>query len=116
WSGYTGSCKWSSSGTRPSAVPNPPASCAAGLDHRQLQRPAGLPVILLADHLAVEGVALDRDAARFFDQAADLRDAQLLRGVAAGVVVDLLVHHRAVEVVGPEAQRHLGGLDAEHHP
>ena len=43
-------------------------------------------------------------------------DAHFLRRLAAGVVVDLLVDHRAVDVVGAEAQGDLGRLDAEHDP
>src|SRR5262249_47272006 len=57
-----------------------------------------------------------RDAAGLLDQAANFGDGQLLRRVGAGVVVDLLVNDGAVEVVGPEAQRHLRRLDAEHDP
>ena len=49
------------------------------------------------------------------DQRDDLGDGDLLRGLGAGLVVDLLVD-RAVEVVGPERQRDLASLDAEHRP
>ena len=67
-----------------------------------------MPLALLPDHFAVQGVALYRDAAGLLDQPADFRDGQLLGRVRPGVVVNLLVNHRAVEVVGPEAERDLG--------
>src|SRR5205085_2490043 len=63
------------------------------------QLPPGPPALLVAHDLTVECVALDRDAAGLRDQPPNLGDAQLLRRVAAGVVVDLLVHDRTVEVV-----------------
>src|SRR5579885_57109 len=80
------------------------------------ERAAGLPGAFLADHFAIERIAFDRDTARLGDQAADLGHAQLLWGIRAGVVIDLLVDDGAVDVVGSEAESDLGGLDAEHHP
>ena len=52
----------------------------------------------------IERVALDGDAAGLGDQAADLGDGHLLRRLGAGLVVDLLVDDRAVDVVGAEAR------------
>src|SRR5437762_2994869 len=75
-----------------------------------------LPIPLAPDYLTIQSVPLHRNASRFLNQPANLSDGQLLRRIGAGVVVNLLVAHRAVEVVGPEAQGELGGLDAEHDP
>ena len=76
--------------------------------HGRPGRPAG-PVALDA---VIERVALDRDAAGLGDQAADLGDGHFLRGLGAGLVVDLLVDDGAVDVVGAEGEGDLGGLDA----
>src|SRR3712207_7435856 len=40
----------------------------------------------------------------------------LFRSVRAGLVVDLLAHHGALEVVHPEAQRHLRHHRRDHDP
>ena len=53
----------------------------------------------------VERVTLDRNPAGLGDQATDLGDGHFLGGVGTGLVVDLLVDDRAVEVVGAERAR-----------
>src|SRR6266566_1150578 len=75
-----------------------------------------LPIPLVPDYLTIQRVPLHRNASRFLNQPANLRNGQLLRRIGAGVVVNLFVNHRAVEVVGAEAQGDLGGFDAEHDP
>src|SRR5262249_59910019 len=69
---------------------------------------AGLPAVArLADDLVVERIPLDRHSARFLNQPLQIRHTQRLRRVAAGRVVDRLVHHRPVDVVRPPALGYL---------
>src|SRR5436309_8387123 len=57
----------------------------------ELQASSCLPVLLapVANHLVVQRVALDRNAPRLLDDAAQLGDGHLLWRIATGVVVDL---------------------------
>ena len=59
---------------------------------------------------AGKGVALDGLASGFADQAHQFLAAHALRSGRAGIVVDLFFDHRAVDVVGAEAQRDLRNL------
>src|SRR5213079_1364643 len=80
------------------APPTPPASTVT----RMVGGPGlGLPISLDA---AVEGGALDRDAAHGAHQRLDL----LGRGVLARLARDALLHERAAEVVAAGKQRELG--------
>ena len=74
-------------------------------------RRPGAPRCALALHTMIERVPLHRFAARLLDQPANLLDGQHFRRLGAGVVVDQLVPHRAVDVVGPVGQRDLGRAD-----
>src|SRR5690606_391617 len=65
----------------------------------------GVPHVPFAFNAVVKGVALDRLAPRLLDQAANLVDRQDLRSGRSGVVVNQLVPHRAIQVVGPIGQR-----------
>src|ERR1019366_4044815 len=58
----------------------------------------------------VQRVALNRFAARFRDQTDQIMPSQSLGCRRARVVVDLFFHHRAVNIIGPEAQRNLRNL------
>ncbi len=69
-----------------------------------------------APHNVVERVTLHRDAAGGADDAHQLSLAELLRGVDAGGVADLLLHHRAVEIVDPEDEGDLRQLEADVDP
>src|SRR5262245_37795363 len=75
--------------------------------YRPLRRLGGV-----ADDAAVERVALDRLAAGFDDETADLLGGEQLRRGRAGVVIDQLVADGAVDVVGPVGQGGLGRADA----
>ena len=75
-----------------------------------------LPDRTLAADAAVEGVALDGLEAGFADQTFELFDGERFRGLRAGLVMDLLVAHRAVQVVGPVAQGDLRRGRAERNP
>jgi hypothetical protein len=78
--------------------------------------PAGARVLVRRPHDVVERVALDGDAAGVADPAHELRALHLLRRLRARVVVDVLLDHGPVDVIGPERQRELGDRDAEHDP
>ena len=65
---------------------------------------------------AVEGVAFDGDTARFGDELIELRDRQALGGLGTGVVVDDLVDHGPVEIVGSEPESDLRDLLTQHDP
>src|SRR5947208_10187501 len=67
---------------------------------------SGHPVLERA-HRPVERVTLDRLLARPPDQPDDLIVRQPHRRPGARLVVDALEHHRALEVVAPEAERDL---------
>ena len=60
---------------------------------------------------AVERVALEGHAAGLGDEAAKLLARHVLRGGGAGVVVDLLLDHGAVKIVGAKAERDLLFMD-----
>ena len=77
------------------------------------EAPARLPARRRTHDLAIERIALDRNAARFRDQAANLRDAQLLRRIAAGRVINRFMHHGTVNVIRAKALRHLGRRGVE---
>jgi hypothetical protein len=64
--------------------------------------------VRLRPDAVVEGVALDRYAARLFDQIDEALARHLLRRDRPGLVEDLLGDHRAVEIVGTEMQPRLG--------
>ena len=65
---------------------------------------------------AIEGIALDGSAACLGDEAAQFAACEALGGFCAGVVVNLLFDHGAIEVVGAEAQRDLRDLGRHHLP
>ena len=65
---------------------------------------------------AVERVALEGNAAGLGDEAAKLFARHALGGGGAGVVVDLLLDHGAVKIVGAEAERDLRDLGRHHLP
>src|SRR5664280_2578299 len=73
-------------------------------------------VIVEAPHDIVERVTLHRDATGGADDAHQLSFAELLRGVDAGGVADLLLDHRAVEIVDPEDERDLRQLEPDVDP
>ena len=64
----------------------------------------------------VERVALDRGAAGVLDEADDLGRVHHLRRGGARHVIDALFLDGAVEIVGAEPERGLGGLDPQHDP
>src|SRR5262249_23981175 len=78
--------------------------------------PASSPGSAVANDFPVQRVTLDRYAAGFLNQAANLRNRELLGGGASGIEIDLFVHHGAINVVRAERKGDLGRLDAEHHP
>ena len=75
--------------------------------HADGDRLGGLPFGAVADDAMINGVALDRLAAGFGNQAADLVDRKDFGRFGAGVVIDQLVPHGAVKVVGPVPERGL---------
>src|SRR5260370_23241134 len=64
----------------------------------------------------VERIALDGHAARFADQPFELSARRELRRSSAGIVIDLLFHYGAVDIVGAEAQSNLGHARRQHDP
>ena len=77
---------------------------------------AGTPLVPFAVDSVIQRIALDRFAAGFDDQPADLLDRQHFRRGRTGVVIDQFVPHGAVQIVGPVGQRGLRRADAEHDP
>ena len=57
-----------------------------------------------AVYRAIKRIALDGHSAGFADQAFELNARGKLRRFRAGIVVNLFLHHRAVEVVGAKTQ------------
>src|SRR6516165_12685425 len=57
-----------------------------------------LTAAVFANDAAIHCIALDRLAPRLADQLMELRDRQTLRGLGAGIMVNQLVNHGAVEV------------------
>ena len=64
----------------------------------------------------VERVALNGHPTRFPNQAFEFLPAHALRSGRSGIVVDLLLDHRSVEIVGPKSKRYLSDLWREHLP
>src|ERR1019366_179902 len=64
----------------------------------------------------VERVALKWDAAGLGNESDQVLAAQHLRRGGAGVVINLFLHHGAIDVVGAEAQRDLRHLRSDHLP
>src|SRR5216683_134345 len=64
----------------------------------------------------IERIALNRNAAGGADQAFQFIARRELRRFRARVVINLLLYHRAVEVVRAEAQRDLRDARREHDP
>src|SRR5437667_2624956 len=92
------------------APPTPPASTVT----RMVGGPGlGLPISL---DPAVEGGALDRDAAHGAHQRLDLLGRGVLARVRARLARDALLHECAAEVVAAGAQRELGEAVTELHP
>src|SRR6266851_2388159 len=92
------------------APPTPPASTVT----RMVGGPGlGLPISLDA---AVEGGALDRNAAHGAHQRLDLLGRGVLARVRARLARDALLHERAAEVVAAGAQRELRETVTELHP
>ena len=78
------------------------------------RRGAGAPIEHAQD--VVERIALRRRLARRPDQIDDVVEAQPLRGVRAGLVVDLLAHDRSLEIVHAERERRLREERRHHDP
>src|SRR5258706_16459068 len=64
----------------------------------------------------IKSVPLDRFATGFTNQTDQLLASHTLRRGSAGIVVNLLLDDRAVEVVGTETQRDLSDFWREHLP
>src|SRR5829696_1161551 len=83
---------------------------------RTLGRLGGPVAGLERSKLAVERVALHRNAPRAADQLEDVVEPHRLRGVRARFVVDLLAHDRSLEIVDTERERHLRYERRDHDP
>src|SRR6185437_9831406 len=64
----------------------------------------------------VERVALGRLFLRAANEAENLLEGHLLRGMRAGLVIDLFAHHCPLEVVDAKMQRRLRDERRDHDP
>src|SRR5450432_2112062 len=64
----------------------------------------------------VERVPLDRNSPRAADEREQIVEGESLRRVRAGLVIDLLAHHRPLEVVDAPGERDLRKEGRDHDP
>src|SRR5688500_14143308 len=63
------------------------------------------PVLTFANHSSINGVAFDRNAARFHNQAFDVIYSQFLMSCARAFPFgDVIPNHRAVKIIYPPIQ------------
>src|SRR4029077_17430681 len=80
----------------------------AGADLRRRDRHLG------AIDRTVQSIALDGHAAPLADQPLKLGTRRELRRGSAGIVINLLFHYRAVDIIGAEPQRDLRHARRQH--
>jgi len=69
-----------------------------------------------AVHRAIKCVALHRHASCSTNQALQFAARRELRSLGTGIVINLLFHHRAIQVVCAESQCDLGDAGRQHDP
>ncbi len=101
-----GKCSCLSASFLSSARDDPDASLLDGNRKRSL----------VPGHSPIERVALKWLPPCFLDQPDQIMPAKPLRCRRSRIVVDLFFHHRAVDIIGPKAQRNLRHLGSHHLP
>src|SRR5581483_4711905 len=91
-------------------------SCGNGLDSHWISLDSNRDGSLRARDRPIQGVALHRLPACFADQPHQLLPAKSLRSGRPGVVVNLLLDHRSIQIVVSETLRDLRDLGAQHLP